>query len=194
MYLISIVSSSTAFTFANTMSEKCKSTSPSAIQVKHWQKTVSIEKLLEAISWLEKGEWIVDTCHNVRTAHSCTHTICANADRIKESAKSRTKVFVYVARLPQSYQNEPHQKLCIPVSYIFIALEINKYLYINVCLSYRNVYTLYIWYIHTLYVCMSTSGIVIHYIGWGCKCPNPQEIQCFKWVFCIQFAQCFSGI
>jgi hypothetical protein len=38
------------------MSEKHKSTSPSAIQMKHWQKTVSIEKLLKAISGLEKGE------------------------------------------------------------------------------------------------------------------------------------------
>jgi IS30 family transposase len=104
------------------MSEKRKSTSPSAIQVKHWQKTVSIEELLKAISWLEKGEWIVDTCHNVRIVHSCTHTIHDNADRIKDSAKSRTKMFVCVARLPQSYQYEPHQKLCIPVSYIFIAL------------------------------------------------------------------------
>jgi hypothetical protein len=38
------------------MSEKHKPTSPSAIQVKHWQKTVSTEELLDAISWLEKGE------------------------------------------------------------------------------------------------------------------------------------------
>jgi hypothetical protein len=95
--------------------------------VKHWQMTFSTEELLDAISWLEKGGWIVDTCHNVRIVHSCTHTIHdKNADRIKESAKSRAKVFVCVARLPQSYQNEPHQKLCIAVSYIFIALEMNK--------------------------------------------------------------------
>jgi hypothetical protein len=97
--------------------------------MKHWQKTVSIEKLLKAISGLEKGEWIVDTCHNVRIVHSCTHnnfglgsssallppggtativadargllyqrscthTIRDNADRIKDSAKSWTKMFV----------------------------------------------------------------------------------------------------
>jgi len=92
-------------------------------------------------------------------------------------AKIKTKVFVCAARLSQSYLNEPHQKLCIPVSYIFTASEINKYLYINVCLLYRNVYTLYIQNIYTLYVCMSTSGIVIHYLGWGCQCPNPPRNQ-----------------
>jgi hypothetical protein len=35
-------------------------------------------------------------------------------------------VFVCVARLPQSYRNEPYQKLWMWVSYIFMALEINK--------------------------------------------------------------------
>jgi hypothetical protein len=44
----------------------------------------------------------------VRLAHSSVHTTRDNADRIKESAKSGTKVFVCVARLPQSYQNEPY--------------------------------------------------------------------------------------
>jgi hypothetical protein len=36
-------------------------------------------------------------------------------------------VFVCVARLPLSYRNEPYRKLWMWVSYIFIALEINKY-------------------------------------------------------------------
>jgi hypothetical protein len=49
-------------------------------------------------------------CHNVRLAHSSVHTIRDNADRIKESPKSGSKVFVCVARLPQSYPNEPYQK------------------------------------------------------------------------------------
>jgi hypothetical protein len=47
---------------------------------------------------------------NVRLAHSSIHTIRDNADRIKESAKSGIKVFVCVARLPQSCPNEPYQK------------------------------------------------------------------------------------
>jgi hypothetical protein len=38
------------------MSEKCKSTSPSAIQVKNQRKTISTEEKLDVISQLEKGE------------------------------------------------------------------------------------------------------------------------------------------
>jgi len=52
---------------------------------------------------------------------------------------------------------------------------------------YRNVCILYIHYINTLQVCMSTSGVVIHCLGWGCRYPNPKEIHCFKWEFYIQF-------
>ena len=57
-------------------------------------KTVSIKKKLDVISGLEKGEGIVDICHNVRLAISSVHTICDNADRIKESAMPGAKVFV----------------------------------------------------------------------------------------------------
>jgi hypothetical protein len=60
---------------------------------------------------MEKCEQIVDLCHNVRHTHSSVHTICDNADRIRESAKSRTKVFVCVARLPRCSPNEPQPKL-----------------------------------------------------------------------------------
>ena len=42
------------------MSDKHKSTSPTAIQVKNWQKTIGSEGKLDEISQLEKGEWIVD--------------------------------------------------------------------------------------------------------------------------------------
>jgi hypothetical protein len=42
----------------------------------------------------EKGEKIVDICHNIRLAHGIVHKIHANADRINESAQSGTKVFV----------------------------------------------------------------------------------------------------
>jgi hypothetical protein len=38
------------------MSEKCKSTSPSAIQVKNQQKTIGNEKKSDVINGLEKGE------------------------------------------------------------------------------------------------------------------------------------------
>jgi hypothetical protein len=68
------------------MNKKCKSTSSSAIQVKNRWKTISNEENLNIICQLEKGEWIVDTCLNVRIAHISIHTICDNADRITESA------------------------------------------------------------------------------------------------------------
>ena len=71
--------------------------------------------------------------------------------------------------------------------YTFIALEWNteKLIY---CIE------TYIQYIHTLKVCMSPSGIVIHYTGWGCQSPNPQEIHCFEWEICVWIVQSFAGI
>jgi len=69
------------------MSEEHKYASPSAVQVKNWQKTISTEEKLDVISQLEK-----------------------------------------VVRLPQSFLNEPYQKIWVWVSYIFIVLEINKYI------------------------------------------------------------------
>jgi hypothetical protein len=89
------------------MSEKSKSTPPSAIHLKNRRKTISIVEKLD----FKKGERIVDICRNVRLAHSSVRTIRDNADRIKERAKSGTKVFVCVTRLTQSYRNEPYQKL-----------------------------------------------------------------------------------
>jgi len=55
----------------------------------------------------------VDIYHNVSLAYSSVCTIHDYADRIKESAKSGTKVFVCVARLAQSYRNELYQKLWV---------------------------------------------------------------------------------
>ena len=69
----------------------------------------------------------------------------------------------------------------------FIALEINK-LYRKVCILYRHVCILYIQYIYTLQVHMSTSGIVIQYLGSSCQSHNPKEIHCFKWGICVQFS------
>jgi hypothetical protein len=122
-----LVSSATALAFLINMSEKRKSTSPGAIQV-NWRKTICTEEKLDIISRLEKGERIVDICRNVRLTHSSLHTIHDKAYRIKESPKSGIKVFVCVARLPQSYQNELYQKPWMYAPYIFIALEINKYI------------------------------------------------------------------
>jgi hypothetical protein len=62
--------------------------------MKNWQKTVGIEEELDIISRLAKGEQIVDIFNNVGLTHIGTHTVRDNADRIKGSAKSGTKVFV----------------------------------------------------------------------------------------------------
>jgi hypothetical protein len=69
------------------MSEKSKSTSPSAIQVKDWQKTAGNEEELDIISSLEKSERIVDIMCFVGLAYSRVFTIHENADGIKESPK-----------------------------------------------------------------------------------------------------------
>jgi hypothetical protein len=72
------------------MSEKCRSTSASAIQVKQWLKTVSIDGKLDVI---------VDIFRNVIFTHIIICTIRDNADTITDSTKSG-KVFVY-----QDYHN-----------------------------------------------------------------------------------------
>jgi len=45
----------------------------------------------------------------------------------------------------------------------------------NICILYRNVL-----YIYTLQVHMSTSGIVIHYIGPDSQSPNPNKYNVLK--------------
>ena len=55
---------STVFDFLIKISDKHKPTSPSALQVKNWQKTIGTEQKVDIISQLEKGEQNVDICHN----------------------------------------------------------------------------------------------------------------------------------
>jgi len=81
--------------FDTNMSEKHTVTSPSAVQVKNWQKTASVEVKLDIINRLEKGEQIFYFCRNVRHARVSVRTIRGNADRITESSKPGTGMFVY---------------------------------------------------------------------------------------------------
>jgi len=81
-----LVFSSSALARVAKISDKCKSTSPSAIQVKNWQKKRTEEKLL-LISRLEKVEQIVDRCCDVRLARCSIRAIHDNADRIKEKCQ-----------------------------------------------------------------------------------------------------------
>ena len=92
------------------MSEKRKSTSPSTIQVKNQQTTISIAEKLDIINRLEKCEQIVDIWHSVRLADSSMHTVCDNIDRFIESTKSEPEM-VYVESLLPYYWIEPYQKL-----------------------------------------------------------------------------------
>jgi hypothetical protein len=62
--------------------------------VKNWSNAISIEEKWDVIHQPEKGEKIVDICHNVRFTHISIHTICDNADKITEIGKTGTKVFV----------------------------------------------------------------------------------------------------
>jgi hypothetical protein len=77
---------STTLAFVTKMTEKCNSTSPSAIQVKNWWKTVNTEEKLNVINQLKKDEQIADLCRNVRSARIGVCTIHDTADRITESA------------------------------------------------------------------------------------------------------------
>jgi hypothetical protein len=102
------------------MSQKYKSALPSAVQVKNLRKSVDIEEKLDVLSLFEKGDRIVDICHNVRLAHSGVHTICDNADRFKKVLSVQTTLnannlkqgmFVCASRLPLSYWNEPCEQI-----------------------------------------------------------------------------------
>jgi hypothetical protein len=63
----------------------------------------------------EKGERIVDICHNVTLTPGIVHKICNTAARIEESAQSRTEVFV-----KQDYHSPIHTKNCGCESLTFI--------------------------------------------------------------------------
>jgi hypothetical protein len=75
------------------MSGKHKSSSPSAMQVKNRQKANSTKVKLKVLSQFEKGEQIVDICHNVRFTHSNICTTHDNTDKITEKPMSGTNVF-----------------------------------------------------------------------------------------------------
>ena len=74
------------------MSEKLKSTSPSAIQLRNWCQTIDIEERLDVISGLEKGEQIVDICLNVTLTQSSVSTVFLIVLIKLKCAKSGTEV------------------------------------------------------------------------------------------------------
>jgi len=82
-------------------------------------------------------------------------------------------------------------ELTIPVTTCFEFLTF--YCIRNKYIVWKCICTVHTADIYTLQVHTSTSGIVTHYIRWGCQSPNPQELYRFKWEFCVWFVWCISG-
>jgi uncharacterized Fe-S cluster-containing MiaB family protein len=67
------------------MSEKLKSASPSATQIKK-PKDSQYWREIERLNQLKKGE-LIAICHTLGLAKSAVCTMCDKADRVKERAK-----------------------------------------------------------------------------------------------------------
>jgi len=78
-----------------------------------------------------KSEQIADIRCNVRFVHSSVHTIHDNADRITESAKSGTGVFVY-----QDYNSPIRTKCMDALTLLLLWKYISKYTVWSI--SFRN--------------------------------------------------------
>jgi hypothetical protein len=107
------------------MSEKRKSASPSAIQVKSRRKTIGI---IETLRVIMRRENVNELLVHAIMVDSLMVSFLKFVIRLTELQKGLSQA--RVTRLPQSYPSEPYQKLWMCVSYTFIALEINKYIYI----------------------------------------------------------------
>ena len=85
-----------------------------------WWQTTSTEEKLDTKSQLEKGDQIVDICHNVTLADGSICTICDNADRITESAKLGTEVCVCLCSQTTTILPEWTIPKTMRVSYILL--------------------------------------------------------------------------
>jgi hypothetical protein len=81
-HAVAVVSSSTVF--HTNINEKRKSTSPSTIQVKNQQKTISNEEKIDIINQFEQCKQPANICHIVRLPGSSVCTIHDSSDRIKK--------------------------------------------------------------------------------------------------------------
>jgi len=88
--------------------------------MKNWWQTTSTEEKVDIKSQLEKGDQIVDVCHNVKLADGSICTICDNADRITESAKSGTEMFVCLCSQTTTVLSEWTIPKSTRVSYILL--------------------------------------------------------------------------
>jgi len=183
-----LVPSSIALTFLTNESGEHKSTSPSMIQVKNQWKTNGIEEKLDVISPLEKCE------HTVTYSVMSDFLIVAYVwymIMLVELQKVLNQDLKWVQQVYNSLfgMNRTQNYECESLTFLL------HYKYINIL--HRNVCTVYSVHMYSTgpYV---DSHIVVHYIWWG-QSPNPKEVHCFKWEFCILFAQfrfvwCFSAV
>jgi len=125
------------------MSGKCKSSSPSTIPVKNRRKTINTEEKREVISRFEKGERIVDICHNVRIAHNSARDILMLIE-LKEVLSQKLKCLYSKTTTVLSEWTVPKT---VDVPYIFIALEKSRKYFIEMyiysiysrCILHRSV-------------------------------------------------------
>ena len=64
-----------------------------SMRKKLWN-TNNILETLKVISWIDKAKQTADFHHNVTFTHNSVRTVGDTSDRITESAKPETKVFV----------------------------------------------------------------------------------------------------
>ena len=95
-HMADVVPPSSPLAFVIEMSERHTFTSPRAVQLKKWWKTVGTKKKLDVISWLAVGEWTVDLWHTVRCAHSSVCTVCVNAVELQKGLCSNNTIMCTV--------------------------------------------------------------------------------------------------
>jgi len=141
-HVADLVFSATALAFLANMNEKCKSTSPSAIQVKNWWKTIGIEEKFK------KSEQIIGICYNVRFTVSSICTVCGNVNRIKESAKCWDNI--------KCQQSETERVgLCSKITTVLLEWTVPRTMGVNLlhfyCIGEKKIYIYIYIYIYTVY-------------------------------------------
>jgi hypothetical protein len=107
----------------------------------------------------EKSERIVDICRNV---HSLMVSYVEFVIMLTELKKMLSQELKCLCNKTATFLSV--QKLWMRLSYIFIALKINKYI-TQKCMYTASKYIYCTQYLYIVQVHMSTKVIVIHYIG-----------------------------
>ena len=183
---------STGFCYQN---EKRKSPSPSAIQLKNWQKTISTRQKSDVISQFEKGGRIADICRMpLILAYEKLMKILTELQKVRCQELS-----VCVVQLQQSYQNKLCQKLWMLCLLLHFKCIMNNQTYCTEMYVYCiEMYMYCIYSRYTLHRSVCPLLVQIHTTKDEVVNPLTPEIHCFKWELCVWFeqfwfARCFSG-